>query len=470
MIETNDSGVVNSLTASERARKVYQSLPAEKKEIVHDKLSEHRSTAWEHSIARRKGKALSEAHKAKLGGSKRGRTPKRGVPLWAIAEDALRGLPTTESANRRGGKQPDVYRVRAALGFPKGWPGAFRQGEVLTRKHVHEFCSDSGLTLEETAEFIGFGYPAFCNLVGKIPDRPLSSRHPKDPKSPHIGRLLREKYEHVVSRFCYERGRRWVKRSFLGSELLKLPLQHVALSNAFENLRAALNARKVDAEPEQVCEWVCREARKRQAQSHPSAPAFRLLLFFGLSLRSVLDEEPELLAETEGRISDLYWPRKMASKVLARDYGATAGGINDVVEGRQTTPLDPRLLCTLLRQELETIRYQKKKKRGPDPTPVEQTEWFLIGRMVEEEIPLFDSIFKKKAKLSRDVRKARLKCAASLEAQGCLAEHSEAASRSNSAKYAAICFVAGREELQDTSVRQYHSRYCGWLKKHPLKS
>jgi hypothetical protein len=359
-------------SASERAREVYESLPFEKKEVILNKLNEHRSTAWEHSIAKRKGKALSEEHKAKLGASKRGRTPKRGVSLWAIAEDALLGLPTTESAEKRGGKQADVYRVRIALGFPKGWPAAFRHGEILTRNHIHEFCGDTGLTLEEAAEFIGFGYPSFCNRIGRIGDRALSSRHPKDPNSPHIGRLLKEKYDHIVERHCFEQGRRWRKRNFLASELLRLPLQRTTLESAFRELRTALDAKEVPAQPLEVCEWICRELRRRQARSEPGADAFHTLLFFGLSLRAVLDEKPELLQVTAGRISNFYWPGQMANAVLAREYGATPIGIENVIKKRQATPLDARLLCALLRQELQTARDAKTqavltapRKRGP---------------------------------------------------------------------------------------------------------
>jgi hypothetical protein len=467
MIETNDSRAVNSVTAGERARKVYQSLPAEKKEIILDKLNEHRSTAWARSIAERKGKALSNEHKAKLGASKRGRAWKRAkVSLWAKAEDALLGLSTTESAKKRGVRQGAVYQSRRKMGFPPGWPGAYRHGEVLTRMHIDEFSDDVGLMHEEATEFIGCGYGAFRNLVGKIPNRPLSSRHPGDPKLPHVGRLLKEKCEQVVSRFCYEQGKRWRMRNFLQSEARGLPEKHATLTLAFTVLGETLRSGEIAPETELVMQWICE--RSMQEFASASETVFRTLLFLGLPLRELLDAQPELL-RTEGDPQSGFRPSRLASELLAQDYGSTPGRIDAVIKG-EVLPLDPRLLCVLVRQELERRHNEQKKKCGPDPKPDEQTQWFKVGRMVEEEISLFDSIFEQKAKLSRDIRKARLKCAEALQARGFSPEPSEAASRSDSAKGAAVCLVAGREGLEDDSVDQYHRRYLRWLKKHASDS
>jgi len=423
MIENNSTPRVNRQelgnseqkreAASEHAREVYESLPAEKKEIILGKLNEHRSTAWAHSIATRKGKALSEEHKAKLGASKRGRAWKGAkVSLWAKAEDALLGLSTTESAKNRGVRQGAVYQSRIKMGFPPGWPGAYRHGEVLTRMHVEEFCEDVGLTHEEAAEFIGLGYGAFRNLVGKTSNRPLSSRHPRDRKSPHIGRMLKEKCEQVVSRFCYEQGKRWLMRNFLRSEVRGLTEKHSTLTLAFTALGVALRSGKTGPETAAVMQWICERAMQEFASGQAgkaSEKVFRTLLFLGLPLRDLLDAQPELL-RTEGDPQSGFRPSRLASELLAQDYGATPGRIDAVIKG-EALPLDPRLLCLLVRQELERTRKDQNKKRGPEPTPAEQTQWFQVGRMVEEEIPAFNSIFEQKAKVSRDIRKARLKCA-----------------------------------------------------------
>jgi hypothetical protein len=345
----------------------------------------YRTTAWKNSADARRGKKLTDEHKKKLGDGRRGHTPK-GKLLWPIAEDALDSLPT--SASR--GNQARVHILRQSLGFPKGWPGAFHHGEVLTRDHIHEFCDDTGLDPEEAAKYVGFGFGAFRNLVGKFGDRPLSSRYPNNPNSPHIGKRLREKYNHVVERFCYLASTHGKTREFLRSELLKIPVQRAKLAIAFGVLRDALDAKETAPDAGSICEWLCVAVRLRreQAPAEPATTALQMLLFFGKSLRKLIGEKPQLFTETLSDGARVFWPRNVADELLAIDYGATPGRIRYLTERGDLFPLDGRVLAVVLRQEIETARTARPAKIGR-PTLEEkkkETKEIKIARKVEDLI------------------------------------------------------------------------------------
>ena len=327
-------------------------------------LDEYRPAALAKSIETRKGKPgkpLTAEHKASIKAANLERESGSDIPFWQIAKHALLGLPSTESAIELNRLQSRVNIIRRDYGF-SGWPGAYLHGEVLTRRHVQQFCEDTGLFEKDAAAFIGFGYRSFTNLIGSQPDRPLSSRHPKDKKSPHVGRRLALAYRRVARFCCYHQDRRVLRhgriRDFLVSEIRDIPAKHAALRIAFGALGTALG--EIHSDPETILNWTCKQARLEG--SGATDRPFRLLVFLGIQFEHLLKDKPEWFK------ADRFNARELASALLARDYGAAPGRIDAVIEG-ELQPLDPRSLSrivamipTVKSQETPNQKLKKRKK------------------------------------------------------------------------------------------------------------
>lgn len=331
-------------------------------------LETFRAQAWKNSIAARKGKPLSAEHKAKLSDShlktRLERPAARKVPLWAIAEDALLGLTSTASAEKLNGWQADVYRQRKRMGLATSYPGVVRHGEVLAFRHFEEFCKDLGVTKKEAASFAGLSYRGFANrILKKGRETPLSGRNPSDPSVPHVGRNLNEALQKAVVRFCYVRRKRWTIRRFLTSEFRDIRAKHPVLQRAAAQLREAFKAGGITANSESALEWVCRNCIDRHEAD------LRTMLFFGLTLRDLLNRKPDRL------FGDNFRSEEFATELLALDYGAAPNAIAEVVAG-DVKPLDPE---TLRSSSLEFVQ-----RKATLPTPKSRGKKKFSDRLVEK--------------------------------------------------------------------------------------
>ena len=315
-----------------------------------------RAVAWQSSIEARKGKALAVDHRRKLGESigdaHRRKKVTSKIPLWPKIRAGLSGLPKTAIAEQLGGHPADIYRIHHSVGIV-GWPAAYRHGEVLTRNHVLQFSGDTGLNEKTSCDFIGIDYPSFTNLLNRKRDRPLSSREPQNPKSPHNGKLLNDAYDRVIDHVCFEdyKNRREV-RLFLQSEVSEIPGKHAALTVVFEALGGALRSRETSSRPDAVMEWLCWRTRVERGRE-----PFRTALFLGLVIEELLIEKPTLLQP------DKFRPGALSSEILAKDYKTKPGRIDEVVVGGK----HEALASSSVRIALSGILPKEKQDPGPDP-------------------------------------------------------------------------------------------------------
>jgi len=426
-----------------------------------------RSHAWQHSLETRKGKPgkpLTAEHKANIKIAHLERDVDRDIPLWPIVKQALRGLTTAESENKLDGWQADIWRVCRDVGL-SGWPGALLHGEVVTRQHVLQFCADTGLFEKDAASFVGFGYRAFTNLIGSKPDRALSSKHPKDKKgSPHIGRRLAASYRLVGRVFCCHRDRRVPRhgriRDFLQSEIRDIPKKHALLTMAFTRLGQALRLPEVQAHPDPIMNWICKQTRIEGVQAQVSGTTelpMRTLVYFGIHFERLLKDKPELIAPEK------FGPGALATALLAQEYGAAPGRIDAVREG-QITPLDARQLSQRIMETPRLPRLLMAKRRGPKGGPFEDTEAFDCGQKVEKAMLEMESVMRAKAALPRRRRSNPSTCAEDLRRQGYSAEQSNAASLGHNTERAAkwlVSLCSNTRWTYDTVAsyyRTYHRR------------
>jgi hypothetical protein len=440
----------------------FQRLPEKTQRRLRGLLDAYRPLAWRRSIEARKGKPLSDEHKAKLGASKRGRTQtRRKVSLWAIAEDALLGLPTTASAHKRGVWQGSIFQGRRRMGFPPGWAGAYMHGEVLAWRHFGDFCSDIGLSKKEAAPIVGLSYRGFTNRVRRKDNKPLSSRHPADKTIPHIGLRLAEAYGRLIERYCYVQGKRYRERNFLRSELRDLPAKHAALAKAFSALSQAFKSKEVPPEDDAILDWVCREA-KRELAGQPtkaSGSTFHTLLFFALPLQKLLKEKPELIRGLGNSPQSFNSrPSSLASTLLARDYGAAASRIDAAVAG-EVEPLDSRVLrvAVLTTPPNPTVR---SKRRGRHKQADETRRNFKIGLAVDTVIPIFQKLIATRRALPERVQRRRHLLRGELIQAGFSDQHVTAALISQTPTVAARRFISNTTgDLSFDVVAKYHRAY-----------
>jgi hypothetical protein len=246
-----------------------------------------------------RGKSWSEDRKAKQRGhSLPGRIK---VPRWALAEDALQGLTTYESASKHKISQLAVFQARKRMGFPAGESGLFYHGEVLTRRRLKQFCEDVHLSEREIAH--RFQIARFSRRLDRL-DRPLTRQ---------IGQVLARAYDNVIECLC-EPGD--LRHKFLRSEIRDIPQKHSLLVQAFGTLRDALMQNQVPkAEPLSILEWLCQRAQK-EAFRQPSQRVMRTMLFFGLPLLKTLVRRSWVLSDTkkfDNRQVFGFWPTAAAS-------------------------------------------------------------------------------------------------------------------------------------------------------------
>jgi hypothetical protein len=357
--------------ASQRSAEARRGKPVSEAQLAILRLASQRQAA-----ARRgkPGKPWSEAQKAKLRG--RSYPGRRRILRWDAAKDALLGLSVQVSAEKRGVFQHTVYLVRRNMRFPKGYPGFYLHGEVLTGRLLKQFCEDVGLTQKQATDFIGIGR---FNCSPAELDRPLSSKHPGDPNSPHRGRLLAAKIEEVIKRFCQGKPPR-MAREFLKSEIRDIHQKHVLLKRAFGTLGEALRARQIAGDTPSIMEWVCEKATKEL----PSETAMLTMLRFGLRLEQMLIDKPEL---GDGKRASDFRPHQLANQILALDYRTDPGRIEAVIAGEVEEFREPRGLGQLILENSTPVRSKqraaKPRKYGPDKKAASDHVWFEIGRRVE---------------------------------------------------------------------------------------
>jgi hypothetical protein len=429
---------------SAKARQVFDKLPESTKAKIRETAAAHRSTAWRNSIAARKGKPLSAEHKAKLSEShrrtRREKPAPRKVALWPIAEDALLGLPGEASAKKRGGRQPDIHRQREGMGLAGAWPAAWRHGEALGWNHFGDFCSDFGRTKKEWAPLIKLSYRSFANRVKEKAGRPFSrSRYDE----PHSGIELNAKWNELIAKHCYTKGKRWVERDFLASELRDLPAKHASLNVGFSVLGEALQregGRKrptvpVDRTPAAVMEQICREAI--------ADDRMKPLVRFGLVLRDLLTEKPQLMSAGTFRSENL------TNELLARDYGTTPSRIEDAVQGKLAA-LDPRTLAKL------PVPLPRKNP-GPKPGARSETKPFKVAADVNQQIPALTAVIQRLESIRNKAAARKVLTAAGVDSRQIAAVVEPTVTADPSV--AARRFVSTKDGTLYDTVAKYHREF-----------
>ena len=242
----------------------------------------------------------------------------------------------------------------------------------------------------------------------KLQNRPLSFRKFKGEKGVvHTGRKLVAAYEKVITSYCYEKSkaRGWPVRNFLQSEVRNLPPKHAILTNAFSSLGEALKRKEVSTEPRSILDWLClRAIEEVEAEKRGQTETkFRLLLFFGLTLRDQLEQKPELLVD--GHSASGFRPSKCANELLARACGAAAPGRIEALVGGDIDATAPEALALAIRSdaakereivavkaELQKVRagaVTKPKGKGGRKkiTDRNQGRDAKILRLVEQQLP-----------------------------------------------------------------------------------
>ena len=296
---------------------------------------------------------------AKMAETNRGHshTPRK-VELWDVAEDALDGLSANASGAKRRVDDWSILSTRKNMGFPKGWPGFYRHGEVLTRGDLFRFAADFGLGKKEAAAFFGWWLtPKFRRNL----HRPLSIFRQGEKSSPHRGRVLSDKWNDLIGRFAPisgRGGRPGKTREFLKSEVEDIPALHSALTAGFRSLAESLRSGECAADRDSIMRWVCEKTKFQLSRVSPSP--VRTLLRFGRELKAMLTEHPQLC-----RAEKSFQPARLASNLLALDYRSTAGRIEAVVAGA-VQALDPRTLrqFILASPGEKVVRTRNKRGRG----------------------------------------------------------------------------------------------------------
>jgi hypothetical protein len=359
------------MDSQERERRKTRAETLERRRAL---LDTYRPLALQKSLDVRKGRPLSDAHKAKMAATNRGHshTPRK-VELWTVAKDALNGLSANASATKLRVDDWSILSTRRGLGFPKGWPGFYRHGGVLTRGHLKIFGEDCGLTLKEAGAILGVW------ITGKFrraPDRPLSSLQGAQ-RSRHLGRALADKWDEVIDRGCVGKT-----REFLASEVRDIPWQHSLLASGFLALGGALRSKELAGDETSIMRWVCEKTKIELARRVSPSP-MRTMLFFGLPLLEIFKERPQLCGAGKS-----FQFRRLASQLLARDYRAPALRIDAVVAG-SVQPMDPRGMRQLILQSHAPIATRGKRIRRKKAVP----ESVVFGQIVQGKISRFASGF-----------------------------------------------------------------------------
>jgi AraC-like DNA-binding protein len=186
-----------------------------------------------------------------------------------------------------------------------------------------------------------------------------------------------------------------------------------------------------------LCEQAMRETAEEKAGTSP-----------GHLFRRFLSWAPDLMPFLAEKLEDLrgVHHRELAWEIMAGSLGTKAqfiSGLDSPSRVRRTKQISPDQMSRLIsqngadrvvaqqQQQQPEAPKKTKNKRGPDPEPVQDNEWFKIGVAVEREIPI-----------GRENDRHSL-----IEARRRV--------------------VAGTRLSYDT-VAQYHGKYRRWLKKQPL--